>query len=259
MLRVLDLFCGAGGAGMGYHLAGFDVTGIDIETQQSYPFTFIQADALDYFRNHGHEYDLIHASPPCQHYTRASGYHPEKYRWPNDPGAHQDFLTPVLKLLRSQPIPYVIENVLDAKYQMIRPVILCGTMFGLKLYRHRAFEISFPVIRPQHQPHKERCAPVSYLPTADQPFMTIGGKNGHHSKAWVKTAAEYMGMPWASDDMNGIIEAIPPAYTHWIGQQFMCADSTRVALSSAPRSSTPNPTRSPDTGRSRSQPRQSRP
>ena len=69
--RLLDLFCGAGGAGMGYHRAGFDVTGVDIKPQKNYPFAFVQGDALAYVREHGHEYDAIHASPPCQAYTRA--------------------------------------------------------------------------------------------------------------------------------------------------------------------------------------------
>jgi len=223
-LRLLDLFCGAGGAGMGYFRAGFAVTGVDIEAQSSYPFPFIRSDAFAYLHDHGHEYDLIHASPPCQYYSRASRNNPAEMLWYDD-----DLLTRACDQLRASGKSYVIENVEDAKYSLNRPVILCGTMFGLKLYRHRAFEVSFPVTRLVHPRHVALVQRNSYLPTPERPFMTVTGRNGHHSKRWIRTAAEYLGVPWAADNLNGVVEAIPPDYTEYIGRQYLAALESEAA------------------------------
>lgn len=135
--RVLDLFCGAGGAAMGYHHAGFDVTGVDIAPQPRYPFAFIQADALEYVGSLSWvelmQYDAIHASPPCQSYSVMSHL----------PGVGAPMLIADTRAaLAATGLPYVIENVEGARREMRDPVMLCGTMFaGLPVRRHRRFEI----------------------------------------------------------------------------------------------------------------------
>src|SRR5215467_701837 len=127
--RLLDLFCGAGGAAMGYHRAGFDVVGVDIKPQPRYPFTFIQADAMT-FPLEG--FDAIHASPPCQAYIRSGMY---------DKSRHPDLLPPVRCQLERSDVPWVIENVPGAPMRV--DLKLCGCMFGLGVARQRWFETSW--------------------------------------------------------------------------------------------------------------------
>jgi DNA (cytosine-5)-methyltransferase 1 len=212
---LLDLFCGGGGAGMGYHRAGWDVVGVDIEPQPDYPFTFVQGDALALLPDLVRRYRpaLVHASPPCQSsspMTRANVY--------ADRDAHVNLIPPTRDALRASGLPYVIENVNTRKAALIRPVVLCGTTFGLSVYRHRGFETDLPLVRPAHSPHTLRCAPNSYLPTAARPMMTVTGRNGHHSKAWQAAAAAVMGVEWMTG-LNQVCESIPPAYTECVGRQ----------------------------------------
>lgn len=136
--RLLDLCCKAGGTSQGYHDAGFDVTGVDIDPQPRYPFTFIQADALDFLAAHGHEFDAIAASWPCQRFTTA-----QRIRG----NTHPDLITPGRALLNATGRPWVMENVEGAPLR--NPITLCGAMFpGLRVYRHRLFEASTPSPRP---------------------------------------------------------------------------------------------------------------
>ena len=125
--RLLDLFCSAGGAAMGYHRAGFDVTGVDINPQPRYPFAFVQGDALEYVAAHGHEYDAIHASPPCQRYSKATIVHAGVRE------THPDLVAPARELLVASGAEWIIENVVGAP--LIAPARLCGTMFGLTFAR----------------------------------------------------------------------------------------------------------------------------
>ncbi|MFJ3499801.1 SAM-dependent methyltransferase [Streptomyces sp. NPDC090135] len=214
--RLLDLFSCAGGAGMGYHQAGFDVTGVDIHPQPHYPFTHHVADAIEYLHAHGHEYDAVHASPPCQHYTPLNAYNHKTY---------PDLIAPVRDALTTIGLPYVIENVEAAGIELRQPVLLCGPMFSLRVYRHRLFETNWHLPTPTHAPHTATCVRNGYLPTPNKPFMTITG--GRHSRAWQNTACDAMGMPWIKVPPGGdiprgireVCEAIPPAYTHWIGTQ----------------------------------------
>ena len=131
--RLLDLFCGAGGAAVGYYRAGWDVVGVDIAPQPNYPFRFVRADALDFLSDHGREYSATHASPPCQRYSTMTA----------DPSRHPDLIAPVRQLLIDTGGPWVIENVPQAP--LIDPVILCGSSFALGVRRHRAFESSVPI------------------------------------------------------------------------------------------------------------------
>lgn len=139
-MRLLDLFCGAGGAAVGYYRAGFDVVGVDILNQPHYPFQFIQANALEYLEAHGGEYDVIHASPPCQAFTKY------KNARPNLPDKYPDLIMETrLALIKTTKL-WVLENVVGAPVNGM--IMLCGSMFGLDVRRHRLFECSIMIITP---------------------------------------------------------------------------------------------------------------
>ena len=206
--HLLDLFCGAGGAAMGYHRAGFDVTGVDIKPQKHYPFTFVQGDALEYCRDHGHEYDAIHASPPCQRYSVT------RYAWNSDGIKHPDLLAATRGHLELSGRPWVIENVVGAPLQWF--IVLCGVMFGLKTYRHRRLEMSFLSFQPAHKAHPEKLTKKGRSPSE-------GGYSnpcGHASVKGEKDIwAESLAIEWMS--AKELTQAIPPAYTQFIGEQLM--------------------------------------
>jgi DNA (cytosine-5)-methyltransferase 1 len=201
--RLLGLFCGAGGAAVGYRRAGFDVVGVDIAPQPHYPFEFHQADALTWPLD---GFDAIHASPPCQAYSWSAR------RWHDV--ERVDLVEPTRDRLRSVAVPFVIENVIGAPLH--QPFTLCGRMFGLPLIRHRRFESSallWPL--PGHPRHVGLVGRGEAVTVAGH-----GGDNirGHGSRADKQRA---MGIDWMSDvELN---EAIPPAYTEWIGAQLLRA------------------------------------
>jgi hypothetical protein len=145
-VRLLDLFCGAGGAGVGYHRAGFEVVGVDIEPQPNFPFEFVQADAMTYPLD---GFDAIHASPPCQAYSLASGYQGKGAR-----AKYPELVGPTRDLLVQTGLPWVIENVPNAPIR--KDLLLCGEMFGLRLHRHRIFELGgrFAMMQHPHSPHR---------------------------------------------------------------------------------------------------------
>jgi DNA (cytosine-5)-methyltransferase 1 len=208
-LRLLDLFCCQGGAGEGYRRAGFDITGVDIEPQPRNPHRFIQADALAFLAEHGHKFDAIHASPPCQAFTKAQRLQANE---------HPNLIAPVRVTLRRLGVPYVIENVEGAP--LIDPIMLCGTMFGLRLYRHRLFECSFPVAEPLHGQHWLRQVKMGRKAGPQDILQPVGNFTG------VDEARDAMGMPWANRD--GLREAVPPAYTEHIGGYLLAAVTTRL-------------------------------
>jgi DNA (cytosine-5)-methyltransferase 1 len=203
--RLLDLFCGGGGASMGYWLAGFEVVGVDIAKQPRYPFAFFQADALEFAEVWGDRFDAIHASPPCQAYSRLAARHPDR-EYPDLIGPTRE----VLQKLGNLGIPYVIENVPEAPLR--DPVTLCGSSFELgtdeyQLRRHRAFEANWP-LRGRICTHDER------------PTISVAGHAGRASRNGSGTSAERreaMGIPWLTADT--LSEAIPPAYAESIGHQ----------------------------------------
>lgn len=202
MPRLLDLFCCAGGAGMGYHQAGFEVTGVDVDQQPRYPFRFIQADALAFLMEFGHEYDAVHASPPCQRFTNAQKIQGNQ---------HPDYLESVRGLLQTDGRPYIIENVPGAP--LINPVVLCGAMFGLKTYRHRLFESNIPVVAPEHPEHVTAVTKMGRPPKDGEFMHVVGNFSG------VGKAREAMGIAWMTRDE--LREAIPPAYTQYLGLQML--------------------------------------
>lgn len=194
---------------MGYHLAGFDVTGVDSAPQKRFPFAFVQADALDYLAAHGHEYDAIHASPPCQAYTALRARHQHK--------EYPDLLGPTRAALLALGKPWVIENVPGAPTHY--HITLCGTMFGLRVYRHRRFETSWLMWQPHHPAHtvkagghkSQRQRKAHYLAGG---FVTVTGNVGSY-------CGPAMGIDWMTGEE--LSQAIPPAYTAYIGRPLLTA------------------------------------
>lgn len=202
--RLLDLFCGAGGAAMGYARAGFDVVGVDIEPQKNYPFNFVRADALEVLESGEVEgfsveinFDAIHASPPCQ------GNSVSRTIWGRE---HEDLLTPTRERLLEWGGPYIIEN--TPPWAPMRPdFILCGSQFGEpRLKRHRWFEVNWPS--------------AHLLPpcTHGKQIVSVFGHGGHVYHG-VDEWREVMGIDWMTRDE--LAQAIPPAYTEYIGLQLI--------------------------------------
>jgi DNA (cytosine-5)-methyltransferase 1 len=202
--RLLDAFCCQGGASKGYADAGFDVTGIDKDPQPRYPYRFIQAEAVAYIREHGHEYDAIHASPPCQFDSDC-----QRLRG----NAHPDLIAPTRAALESTGRPWVMENVRGAVAKLNAPVMLCGAMFGMATYRHRYFEAGAGMVLavPQHTEHVVRQAKMGRPVPPGHFGQFVGNFSG------VENARRVMGVPWMNRD--GIRECIPPAYTLLLGTQ----------------------------------------
>ena len=213
-MRLLDLFCGAGGAAVGYHRAGFEVVGVDIKPQKHYPFEFHCADAFAFLEKHGDEFDFVHASPPCQAFTDLKKMHNAKQ--------HDDLLTPMRNALNRWKFPsgkeWIIENVEGAP--MVNYVTLCGSMFGLgtsnaELRRHRRFETSSPVLLIPQCRHGLKSRVIG-----------VYGGHGRDRRRTVNT------QDFSTDDrrlamrinwMNGqeLSQAIPPDYTEWIGRRLL--------------------------------------
>jgi len=228
--RLLDLFCGAGGSAMGYHRAGFTVTGVDHLPQPHYPFAFVQADALEYVAQHGREYDAIHASPPCQHYSALKHLVRRE---------HGMLVEATHSALRATARPYVIENVVGAPLDTI--LMLCGSMFGLEtpcgaqLRRHRLFESNLLLLSPGECLHGLSTIGIvghalryETLRMARRRTISVKGRNfeggngtSSHEYFSVQDARCAMGINWMNS--NELSQAIPPAYTAWIGKQLRTA------------------------------------
>ena len=209
--RLLDLFCGAGGAGEGYHRAGFDVVGVDLLRESSNPHPRTVADVMTMDRRQLRAFDAIHASPPCQRYSVTKSLHPD--------AEHPDLVGPVRELLQDSGRLWVIENVPGAPVQGIT---LCGSMFdGLRVRRHRLFESSHLLMSPGcgiHEPVWSHCTSEDW-------------RNRHNVDMWsrwltvtghfpcVAAHADAMGIDWMTQ--KELAQAIPPAYTEFIGRQLL--------------------------------------
>jgi DNA (cytosine-5)-methyltransferase 1 len=208
--RLLDLFCGAGGASVGYHRAGFDVVGVDNRPQPHYPFEFHQADAMTYPLD---GFDAIHASPPCQAFTTAQSINGR---------SHPDLLAPTRERLRGWGGVWVIENVPGAP---MRPdFILCGSTFGLQVMRHRWFEFHQATYTLQHpcQHVWEGDGPVGVYGHTGRSSKFDPTKRGSGNHGWmVADWRRAMGIDWMTRDE--LAQAIPPAYTEYIGYQLLAA------------------------------------
>lgn len=204
--KLLDLFCGAGGASMGYYRAGFEVEGVDIKPQPHYPFKFYQADALEFPLD---GYDAYHASPPCQAYSIM-----KNLPWLKDK-EYPMLIDATREMLSAVGKPYVIENVMGAH---LEAGWLCGLMFGLDFYRHRAFETNFFWLQPGHPKHRGVIKRGRDL--GDRMHTVAFSRKlatGH--SAGVNTMRDVMRIDWMTRDE--LTQAIPPAYTEYIGNYLM--------------------------------------
>lgn len=194
--RLLDVCSGAGGCSTGYYRAGFNVTGIDHEPQPRYPFTFVQADAFDYIEKYAAAFDVVHVSPPCQAYSRATA-------WRGDRSRHPDLIAAMRSTLMVTGCAYVIETVQEGRGLLRDPLMLCGTMLGLNLQRHRYFECSWPLrgpdLRCQHRPEN-----MSF---------------DHGKKQRESVYRSAMGCAWMT--IKESRQAIPPVYCEFIGKQLI--------------------------------------
>lgn len=205
MPRALDLYCCQGGAGKGYSDAGFEVVGVDKSPQPRYPFEFLQAEAIQFLLTYGHRFDFIHASPPCQLYSKTQRI------MQND---HPDLLGPTRDALNAVGVPWVIENVMGAGPEMKDPVTLCGASFGLNTYRHRLFEAGgWELPEPEHPEHTRRQTKMGRRRKPEEMGQYVGNFIG------VEDAKSDLGVPWMSRE--GIRECIPPAYAEYVGRAFL--------------------------------------
>ena len=230
---LLDLFCGAGGAGVGYYRAGFEVIGVDHAPQKRYPYQFVQADAIAYALTEGWRFDAIHASPPCQAHSNIT---PDKNK-------HIDLIPQTRFVLETLGVPYIIENVGGAAKALRNPFMLCGAQFGLKVYRHRYFESNVMIFAPTHEPHRDN-TPRAGHGVSGKGFISVtsggntlmvakdagrrSGTYGISDKGFVSVTGHFSGIDYCKmamgiDWMSGreLSQAIPPAYTEWIGRQLL--------------------------------------
>ncbi|MGX1254121.1 hypothetical protein RKD48_006632 [Streptomyces ambofaciens] len=211
--RVLDLFCCAGGAGMGYWLAGFEVVGVDIQPRPRYPFEFIQGDALTVMHERGQEFHLVHASPPCQSSCTLT-------KGTNKGRTYIDLIPQMRDIALWYGVDWVMENVSGADLR--RDLTLCGEQFNLGVIRHRHFELGWIGCDPvQPMPHRKHRGPVRgwrHGVWRDGPYIAAYGKGG--GKGTVHEMQQAMGI-WWTDVHEELTEAIPPAYTEWIGIEWL--------------------------------------
>ena len=233
-MRLLDLFCGAGGATKGYQQAGFKVYGVDLSPQPRYiGDEFIQTDAIVYLRalmasGEIYNFNAIHASPPCQAYSRLKSLTTKM---------HVRLIDPVRNLLCEIGLPYVIENVEGAPLPNLPlfktyTIMLCGNSFNLQVYRHRLFESNIPLKAKHHKKHVIKCVPQGRRPNSNEQFITVTG-----NFSGLRYAQAAMGIDWMR--RHELSQAIPPAYTEYIGRQLMSvihgrADLDRWAQSGKP-------------------------
>lgn len=223
-MKLLDLCCCEGGASVGYSRAGFEVTGVDLfkdYTQARYPFRSVRADAIEFVELFGHEFDVIHASPPCQAYSRATSA--------IDRAGYPDLIERMQVALRATGKPYVIENVRDAKDRLWEPLKLCGCMFDLHAIDHDG--ILLHMTRERY--FESNIVLESPKPCDHTGFEWIGGSYGgarrdKYDAKFVRKGGyvppadvqqELLRIDWMTQ--RGMWQSIPPVYTEWLGGQLM--------------------------------------
>ena len=216
--RLLDTFCGAGGCSMGYHRAGFEVVGVDIEPQPHYcGDEFVQGDAIEYIQERGREFDVIHASPPCQKHVTLQHINKAQGRQ----NLHVDLIATTRAALIQTGKPYVIENVQGSSLKT--QIILCGHSFGLeRLARHRHFESNYLLFAPPCS-HRRSTMPIIGV-YGDRPDGHRVSERRYRLTRTAKSleeAIEIMDIDWMT--WPEIKEAIPPVYTEWLGRQLLAA------------------------------------
>lgn len=224
--RLLDLFCGAGGAAEGYYRAGFRVVGVDINNQPHYPFMFTWASALEFLAAPWVDlsgFDAIHASPPCQHYSDLAGRNGNAHE-------HPDLIAHTRELLEWTGLPYVIENVEGAPLR--EPVTICGTALGLgvdgyRLRRHRLFEANFPLVAPPCACANDARPIIDVSGGGPTHAPRLDGGGGRTYKGTVEQKRRAMGISWMTG--GELVEAIPPAYTSLIAPQIPVMEASLAA------------------------------
>lgn len=226
--RMLDLFCCSGGAARGYASEGFEITGVDLVDRPRYPYDFVQADALDYLAGllksgAAGQFDLIHASPPCQEGCALTQGTNRAMGWGRE---HVQLIPELRRLLDRTGVPYVIEQP-NGTAPVRKDVTLCGEMFGLGVLRHRNFELGgWSVLAPIHEPHRGRVRGWRHGVFYDGPYVAAYGEGG--GKASVAEMQAAMGIDW-TDVREELTEAIPPAYTAWLARAHL-AESPVLSL-----------------------------
>lgn len=204
-MKILDTYCCEGGASTGFVKAGHDVTGIDLYPQSKYPYKFIQADAIDYLLEHGHEYDYIHASPPCQKDSLSTMQFRKMGK------IYPDLISDTRDALVKTGKPYDIENVRGSALN--NPVLLCGNMFNIPSYRHRLFETNWQLPQPLHLKHVAKQAKMG-RPVKDGEYIQY---MGHFPM--VSHVRNFTGFNWMS--IYGLAQSIPSEYTEYIIHQYL--------------------------------------
>lgn len=216
---LLDLFCCQGGAAAGYARAGFDVVGVDRDPQPQYPFTFIQADALEFLAEIIDtrtivQFDAVHTSPPCQFHSVMTNATARK--------KHVDLIPPTRELLALTGLPTVIENVEGARAALVDPVRLCGSSFGLGVRRHRFFEVNGFALEQPVCRHREQGAVLGVYGNAevgDYSRRPDGTNRGRKANSPQQASAALGGVDWMT--WKGMTQCLPPAYTEHIGRAIL--------------------------------------
>jgi hypothetical protein len=229
-VRVLDLFCGSGGAGEGYARAGYEVTGVDIDPRSAKDYahvgTFVHGDALEYLTTADlSSFDLIHASPPCQTYS--TGVYSRSSKWNRTKGLDEPSLIgPTLDALRASGLPWVLENVAGARAAMPPDSFeLCGSMFGLPIPRHRVFATSHVIYAPAHPDCSGLAKRSAEWLGYEYRDMSVTGKGRRAGTAqrWAQLLDVHHPM-----SQHGLAESIPPRYTEYVGLMMQAAVLPRV-------------------------------
>ena len=219
-MKMIDLYCCAGGAAMGYHQAGFDeIIGVDIVDRPNYPFEFVKMDALEFLRTADlSDVSFIHASPPCQCYSKLKHLSGNVEKWEE---THVDLVAPTREALIKTGKPFVIENVEGSP--LINPIKLYGSQFpNLYTQRPRLFESNISLKEPVNPKVKHKTGKLGYGPAEDG-FITVAGIRPQRGMNEVQTKLYYGfalgGIDWMS--LEELTQAIPPAYTEFIGKQII--------------------------------------